>query len=108
MRLRRLASGASEDDVPRLSWFQAYAWNPVKAPSFLGQEYAEKGSTQVSRAEYAQKVAAEAQAVAEVVRRLAIAHPAIRSRGTVVGSIAHADPAYRQWLIDATARHAPG
>ena len=36
---------------------------PAKAPSFLGQEYAEKGVAQVSRAEYAQKVAAEAQAM---------------------------------------------
>jgi hypothetical protein len=25
-------AGKSEDDVPRLSWFQAYAWNPAKAP----------------------------------------------------------------------------
>ena len=28
-----LAKGASDDDVPRLSWFQAYAWNPLKAPT---------------------------------------------------------------------------
>ena len=26
-------AGKSEDDVPRLSWFQAYAWNPSKSPS---------------------------------------------------------------------------
>jgi len=48
--------------------------NPVKAPSFLGQEYAEKGSTQVSRADYAARVAAEPQAmtfVAEGFERFA-------------------------------------
>ena len=26
-------AGKSEDDVPRLNWFQAFAWNPSKAPS---------------------------------------------------------------------------
>lgn len=26
-------AGKSDDDVPRLNWFQAYAWNPSKAPT---------------------------------------------------------------------------